>query len=56
MRIINDYLIQELLGIDHYNERLKNINKVKKSELIKVFKKINMDTIFLLEGVENERD
>ena len=56
MRIINEYLLEELLGIDNYSDRVKNIEKVKKNDLIKVFKKINMDTVFLLEGVGNEKD
>ena len=32
------------------------MNKVTKEEIIKVAKKVNIDTIFLLEGVKNERD
>ena len=36
--------------MDSYNERIEIMDKVKKRDIIKVFKKINMDTIFLLEG------
>jgi hypothetical protein len=32
------------------------MNNVTKSEIVKVCKKIGMDTIFLLEGVKNEED
>ena len=51
-QIINEYFKEEILELDNYKERYKNIEKVKKSDIIKVFRKINMDTVFLLEGVE----
>lgn len=50
MRIINEYLSMEIIDMDSYNERIEIMDKVKKRDIIKVFKKINMDTIFLLEG------
>lgn len=49
-KIINEYLSQEILGIEPLSERVKIMNKVSKKEIIKVCKKINMDTVFLLEG------
>ncbi len=51
-QIINEYFKEKILSLDNYNDRFKNIDKVKKSEITKVFRKINMDTVFLLEGVE----
>lgn len=56
-KIINEYLSQEILGVEPLEERVKIMNKVTKKEIIKVAKKIEMDTVFLLEGVkEDERD
>ena len=56
-KIINEYLSQEILGIEPLEERVKIMNKVTKKDIIKVAKKIEMDTVFLLEGVkEDERD
>ena len=55
-RIINDYLMMELLGTDEINVKRLMIDKVTKEEIIKVAKKVRLDTIFLLEGVRNERD
>ena len=51
-QVINEYFKEEVLSLDNYKERFKNIDKVKRTEIIKVFRKINMDTVFLLEGVE----
>ena len=51
-QIINEYFKEEILDLDNYKDRYKNIDKVKKNEITKVFRKINMDTVFLLEGVE----
>ena len=55
-KIINEYLSQEILGIEPLEERVKIMNKVTKKDIIKVAKKIEMDTVFLLEGVKDERD
>lgn len=55
-RIINEFLNEEILGLAPIVERLKKISKVNKKEIVKVFKKITMDTVFLLEGVNNEED
>ncbi len=55
-RIINEFLNEELLGLPPIVERLKKMNKVTKKEILKVYKKITMDTVFLLEGVKNEED
>ena len=55
-KIINEYLSQEILGTEPLEERVKIMNKVTKKDIIKVIKKVNMDTVFLLEGVKDERD
>lgn len=55
-RIINEFLQVEILGLEPIEERRTKMNKVSKQDIIKTFKKINMDTVFLLEGVKNEGD
>lgn len=55
-RIINEYLTESILGLEPIEERVKKIGKVKKQEIVKVCKKISMDTIFLLEGTKHEED
>lgn len=51
-QIINEYFKEEILSLDNYKERYKNIDKVRKSEITRVFRKVNIDTVFLLEGME----
>lgn len=48
--IINEYLTENLTGIENYKERIEIMNKVTKKEIINALKKIHMDTVFLLEG------
>ncbi|MBR3049292.1 MAG: insulinase family protein [Bacilli bacterium] len=55
-RIIDDYFMSEIISTDNIDEKRKNINKVTKSEIVKVAKKIKMDTIYLLEGDINEKN
>ena len=55
-KLINEYLSQEILGIEPLEERVKIMNNVTKKDIVKVIKKVEMDTIFLLEGVKDERD
>ena len=55
-RIIDNYLMMELLGTDTIDVKRMMIEKVTKEEIIKVAKKIKIDTVFLLEGIKNERD
>ena len=55
-RMIGEVLSEEVLGLDPLEERIKKMNKVRKQDIVKVCKKINMDTVFLLEGVKHERD
>ena len=55
-RLISEYLVRELLKLDPLEERFKKISKITKKEIVKVAKKINIDTVFLLEGVDYEED
>jgi len=49
--IIETYLAKDLLNLGDIEERKKEIMKVTKEDIIKVAKKVKIDTIFLLEGV-----
>ena len=55
-KIINEYLSQEILDIEPLEERKNIMNKVTKKSIVKVARKIDIDTVFLLEGVKDERD
>ena len=44
----------EYLNSDTLEERFKNINKVTKEDVIKLSKKIHLDTIYILEGEPDE--
>ena len=48
--LIREYLTEELTGLENYKERETLMNKVTKKEIVRAFKKVKMDTIFLLEG------
>ena len=50
-RIINEVLFCTILNQDSLEGRWEKMQSVKKKDIVKVFKKINIDTIFLLEGV-----
>ena len=54
--IISEYLACSVLGGDFLEERLVKMNKVTKRQIIRAAKKIKLDTIFLLEGVKNEKN
>ena len=54
--LINEYLFEEILGIDSIDIRRNKMKQVKKSEIVKAAKKITMDTVFLLEGVKHGED
>ena len=49
--IIETYLAKDLLNLGDIEERKEEIMKVTKEDIIKVAKKVKLDTIFLLEGV-----
>lgn len=49
--IIETYLAKDLLNLGDIEERKKEIMKVTKDDIIKLAKKVKIDTVFLLEGV-----
>lgn len=49
--IIETYLAKEILNLGDIEERKQEIMKVTKEDIIRVSKKVKIDTIFLLEGV-----
>lgn len=52
--ILSLYAGKEYLGSDDLEIRFKRINKVTKSDVIKLAFKMHLDTIYLLEGESNE--
>ena len=54
--IINYNYSADLLKLDGLDVRKDKINKVKKNEIIRLSKKIKIDTIFNLEGVLTDED
>lgn len=55
-KIINNYLMMELLNTDDIDVKREKMNKVTKSEIVKLAKKVTIDTIFCLEGVKDEEN
>ena len=49
-RIIDNYLMMELIGTDSLDVKRKKMSKVTKREIVRVAKKVKIDTVFLLEG------
>ena len=56
LSILDHYYMMEVLGTDDIETRLQKMNEVKLSEVVKVAKKVKIDTIYCLEGVNYERD
>lgn len=56
MKMVNEVFNRDILDTDDYKKRLDNIKNVKKQDIVKVSKKVNIDTVFLLEGVNDEED
>lgn len=54
--LISLYAGIEYLGSDNLSDRLKKINKVTKENVIKLASKIHLDTVYLLEGEDNEEE
>lgn len=54
--ILNSYMSCEYLSYDPIDKRVVEIEKVTKDDIIKVAKKIHVDTVFLLEGDNYEED
>ena len=51
--IIESYYMMELLGVDDIETKRKKMLKVTKEEIIKVAKKVKINTIYVLEGSDN---
>lgn len=52
--IINTYYAKKLVNSLSFEERIENISKITKNDIINLSKKISMHTVYLLEGEENE--
>jgi len=48
--IISSYYMIDLLGVDDIETKAKKMREVSKKEIIKVAKKVKIDTIYMLEG------
>lgn len=55
-RIIDNYFLKDIIGTDTISEKRIKMNNVTKEEIIGVAKKMKIDTIFLLEGDNDEKD
>ena len=55
-RMISELLSEDILKIDPIETRMEKMSSVKKQDIVKVLKKIHMDTIFLLEGVKQDEE
>lgn len=55
-KMINEVMSSEILEFDDIKTRIETIKKVKKSDIVKAFRKVHMDTVFLLEGVLDEEN
>ena len=49
-------MAEDILKMDSVEGRMERMNSVKKADIVKVCKKIGIDTVFLLEGVKNENN
>ncbi len=54
--IIKVFESHEYLGFDLLDERSSSINNITKEDIINISKKIHLDTIYLLEGENNEEN
>ena len=52
--IINTYYAKILIDSLLFKERIENISKITKEDIMELSKKINLNTLFLLEGETNE--
>ena len=50
--IIDFYFMMDILKLDDLEVRRKKMAKVTKAEIVKVAKKVKMDTIYCLEGIK----
>ena len=56
LKLIDNYFMSSIINTDTIDKKRKKINKVTKNEIIKVAKKVKIDTVFLLEGDINEKN
>ena len=54
--IMDHYYMMSLLKTDDIETRLKKMNEVSLADVIKVSKKVKLDTVYCLEGINNEED
>ncbi len=54
--ITNAYYTKELVNSKLFEERIENIKKVTKEDIINLSKKIHIHTIYILEGSQNEEN
>ena len=54
MGIINTHFSSVLVGTPCEDERIENINKITKSDIVKVSKKVSLHTVLTLESKECE--
>ena len=52
LSIIESYYMMDLVGLDSIEERTKKMNEVTFNDIVKVAKKVKMDTVYCLEGVK----
>lgn len=52
--IINTYYAKALVNSDDFETRITNIQKITKDDIINISKKINLHTMYLLEGASKE--
>ena len=48
--VINTYYAKVLVNSDEFEQRIENIKKVKREDIINLGKKVTMHTVYLLEG------
>ena len=54
--IINTYYAKVLVNSLTFEERIENISRITKEDVINISKKISMHTVYLLEGDKNEEN
>lgn len=54
--IINTYYAQTLVNSENFEKRIEQINKITKEDIINLARKINMHTVYLLEGTETHEE
>lgn len=54
--VLRELISEDILNMKPYQERTTIMNKITKKQIVSAFKKIKIDTIFLLEGDKNATD